>query len=107
MVLDFVSKIDGVRYPLGCTTPNCPRRHVPLLALGQFAAADKAELLQSLSHMKGTRVAPMITLIQERNQLVRLVASRRLIMRYFKTPLFLSACCNELDCIGCLLRRMY
>jgi hypothetical protein len=66
-VSDFVSKIDGVRYPLGCTTPNCPRRHVPLPALGQFAAADKAELLQSLSRMKGTRVAPMIALIQGRN----------------------------------------
>ena len=66
-VSDFVSKIDSVRYPLGCTTPNCPRRHVPLPALGQFAAADKAELLQSLSRMKGTRVAPMIALIQGRN----------------------------------------
>ena len=66
-VSDFVSKIDGVRYPLGCTTPICPRRHIPLPALGQFAAVDKAELLQSLSRIKGTRVAPMIALIQGRN----------------------------------------
>jgi hypothetical protein len=66
-ISDFVSKIDGVHNPLGCTTRNCPRRHVLLPALGQFAAADKAELLQSLPRMKGTRVAPMITLIQGRN----------------------------------------
>jgi hypothetical protein len=67
-VSDFVSKIDIVCFPLvGCTTPHCPRRHVPLPVLGQFAVVDKAELLQSLSRMKGTRVAPMIALIQGRN----------------------------------------
>ena len=66
-VSDFVTKIDPVRYPQGCTTVNCPRRHIPLPSPGQFSAVDKAELLQSLSKMKGTRTAPMIALIQSRN----------------------------------------
>ena len=66
-VSDFVTKLDGNRYPLGCTTPNCPRRHIPLPAQGQFAAADKAELLLSISRMKGTRSAPMLALVQGRN----------------------------------------
>ena len=66
-VSDFVSKLDAVRYPIGCLTPGCSRRHIPLPAPGQFSAADNAELLQSLSRMIGTRVAPMTTLIQSRN----------------------------------------
>ena len=66
-VSDFVSKQDAVRYSIGCLTPGCARRHTPLPAPGQFSAADKAELRQSLSRMKGTRVAPMTALIQSRN----------------------------------------
>jgi hypothetical protein len=65
-VSDFVTKLDGTRYPQGCTTAACSRRHIPLPPIGQFAAADKQEILQSLSRMKGTRVAPMVALVQSR-----------------------------------------
>ena len=65
-VSDFVTKLDGARYPQGCTTAACSRRHIPLPPIGQFAAVDKQEILQSLSRMKGTRVAPMIALVQSR-----------------------------------------
>ena len=65
-VSDFVTKLDGTRYPHGCTTTGCSRRHIPLPPIGQFAAADKQEILQSLSRMKGTRVAPMVALVQSR-----------------------------------------
>ena len=94
-VSDFVSKIDGVRYSLGCTTPNCPRRHVPL----------------SVNLPQRTR--------QSYFNLCRVwkVREWRLWSRWFKVaiiapcsfppppyallrkffPLFLSACCNELE----------
>ena len=65
-VSDFVTKLDGTRYPHVCTTMGCSRRHIPLPSIGQFAAADKQEILQSLSRMKGTRVAPMVALVQSR-----------------------------------------
>ena len=65
-VSDFVAKLDGVRFPNGCTTPSCGRRHIPLPPVGQFSAADKAEILQSLQKMKGTRVPSMVTLVQGR-----------------------------------------
>ena len=85
-----MSKIDGVHYPLGCTTPNCPRRHVPLPALGQFAAVDKAELL----YASGTHDRA-----DSRSQLVRLVASSRCLMRYFGSfsLFFFQLAVNELD----------
>eukprot|EP01036_Dinobryon_divergens_P035617 gene35617-46192_t len=66
-VSDFVAKLDGVRFPNGCTTPSCGRRHIPLPPVGQFSAADKAEILQSLQKMKGTRVPSMVTLVQGRS----------------------------------------
>ena len=50
---DFVSKLDRARFPLGCTSSSCSRRHVPLPAPGAFAAADKAEILQSIARSKG------------------------------------------------------
>jgi hypothetical protein len=62
-VSDFVAKLDSVRFPHGCTTPSCGRRHIPLPPVGQFSAADKAEILQSLQKMKGTRVPSMVTLV--------------------------------------------
>ena len=65
-VSDFVTKLDGTRYPQGCTTTACSRRHIPLPPIGQFAAADKQEILQSLSRMKGTKVASMVALVQSR-----------------------------------------
>ena len=65
-VSDFVAKLDSVRFPHGCTTPSCGRRHIPLPPVGQFSAADKAEILQSLQKMKGTRVPSMVTLVQGR-----------------------------------------
>lgn len=65
-VSDFVGKLDAVRFPNGCSTPNCSRRHVPLPPAGQFAAADKTEILQSLQKMKGTLVPSMVALVQAR-----------------------------------------
>jgi hypothetical protein len=66
-VSDFVTKLDATQFPGGCTTSACRRRHIPLPPPGQFAAADKAELLTSIGHMKGTRVAAMAALVQGRN----------------------------------------
>jgi hypothetical protein len=34
--------------------------------VGQFSAVKKAEILQSLQKMKGTRVSSMVTLVQGR-----------------------------------------
>ena len=65
-VSDFMLKLDGTRIPAGCSTPSCPRRHIPLPPVGQFAAGDKAEILQSLQKMKGTRVPSMVALVQAR-----------------------------------------
>ena len=66
-VSDFVFKLDAARFPNGCSTPNnCLRRHIPLPPVGQFAAADKTEILQSLQKMKGTRVPSMVALVQAR-----------------------------------------
>jgi len=65
---DFVTKLDVTQFPGGCTTAACRRRHIPLPPLGQFAAADKTELLTSIGHMKGTRrVTAMAALVQGRN----------------------------------------
>ena len=44
-VLDFFAKLDGVRFPHGCTTPSCGRRHIPLPPVGKISAVDKAEIL--------------------------------------------------------------
>ena len=66
-VSDFVTKLDATQFPGGCTTAACRRRHIPLPPLGQFAAADKTELLTSIGHMKGTRVTAMAALVQGRN----------------------------------------
>ena len=66
-VSDFVTKLDAAQFPGGCTTAACRRRHISLPPLGQFAAADKAELLTSIGHMKGTRVTAMAALVQGRN----------------------------------------
>ena len=65
-VSDFMLKLDGARFPVGCSTPSCSRRHIPLPPVGQFAAVDKAEILQSLQKMKGTRVPSMVALVQAR-----------------------------------------
>ena len=66
-VTDFVTKLDASQFPGGCVTSACTRRHIPLPPPGQFAAADKAELLTSIGHMKGTRVTAMAALVQARN----------------------------------------
>jgi len=66
-VSDFVTKLDATQFTGGCTTAACRRRHIPLPPPGQFAAADKAELLTSIGHMKGTRVTAMAALVQGRN----------------------------------------
>ncbi len=63
-VSDFVTKLDATQFPGGCTTAACRRRHIPLPPLGQFATADKTELLTSIGHMKGTAMA---ALVQGRN----------------------------------------
>ena len=66
-VHDFVAKLDAAQFPRGCTIPGCKRRHVPLPPPGQFAAADKAEILASIGQMKGTHTAAMTALVQSRN----------------------------------------
>ncbi len=58
-VSDFETKLDATPFPGGRTTSACRRRHIQLPPPGQFAAADKAELLPSIGHMKGTRVTAM------------------------------------------------
>ena len=63
-VSDFMTKLDAARYPSGCTTVGCVRRHIPLPPVGQFAPADKADILRSIGRMRGNQTAPMLALVQ-------------------------------------------